>query len=196
MPLPPYIRREPGEEDRVYYQTVYAEKEGAIAAPTAGLHFTEGLLNEIKSRGVEISYVTLHVGVGTFKPVKVENIEDHDMHAEYVEICKETALRVNQARSEGRRIIAVGTTVVRALESSADDTGNLQPLDGLTALFIRPGFRFQVVNGLITNFHLPRSTLLMLVSAFAGRQFVLRAYDEAMRTGYRFLSYGDAMFIA
>jgi len=196
MPLPPYIRRDPEEEDRVSYQTVYAEKEGAIAAPTAGLHFTERLLNEIKSRGVEISYLTLHVGEGTFKPVKVENIEDHDMHAEYAEIPEETALRVNRARSEGRRIIAAGTTVVRTLESYADENGNLQPRRGLTALFIRPGFRFRVVNGLITNFHLPRSTLLMLISAFAGREFVLRAYEEAKRTGYRFLSYGDAMFIA
>ncbi len=196
MPLPPYIRREPEEKDRIFYQTVYAEKKGAIAAPTAGLHFTEAILNEIKSRGVEIGYITLHVGIGTFKPVKVESVEDHDMHAEYAEIPEETALRVNGAKTEGRRVIAVGTTVVRTLESYADEDGNLQPRRGLTALFIRPGFRFRVVNGLITNFHLPRSTLLMLISAFAGREFVLRAYEEAKRTGYRFLSYGDAMFIS
>ncbi|MBI2486393.1 MAG: tRNA preQ1(34) S-adenosylmethionine ribosyltransferase-isomerase QueA [Deltaproteobacteria bacterium] len=195
MPLPPYIRREPEEEDRIFYQTVYAEKEGAIAAPTAGLHFTESLLDEIRRRGVEIRYVTLHVGIGTFKPVKVENIKDHNMHPEYVEIQEETALAVNRAKSENRRIVAVGTTVVRALESRVDESGNLLPKGAYADLFIYPGFRFQVVDALITNFHLPRSTLLMLVSAFAGREFIFKAYGEAKRERYRFLSYGDAMLI-
>lgn len=195
MPLPPYIRREPEERDRTFYQTVYAKKQGAIAAPTAGLHFTERLLDEISKKGVEIQYITLHIGVGTFKPVKADDIREHDMHPEYREITQQTALAVSRAKREGRRVIAVGTTVVRAIESSVDETGNLQPTAGLTGLFIYPGFRFQIVDGLITNFHIPRSTLLMLVSAFAGREFILRAYEEAKKEGYRFLSYGDAMLI-
>jgi S-adenosylmethionine:tRNA ribosyltransferase-isomerase len=195
MPLPPYIRREPEEEDRIFYQTVYAEKEGAIAAPTAGLHFSESLLNKIRSRGVETRNITLHVGIGTFKPVKVENIKDHNMHPEFVEIREETALAVNRAKSEGRRIVAVGTTVVRALESGVVESGNLLPKRAYADLFIYPGFRFQVVGALITNFHLPRSTLLMLVSAFAERELILKAYEEAKRERYRFLSYGDAMLI-
>lgn len=195
MPLPPYIKREPEEEDRVFYQTVYAEKEGAIAAPTAGLHFTEALLDEIMRRGVEIGYVTLHVGIGTFKPVKTEDIREHQIHPEYREIPEETALAVNRAKREGRRIVAVGTTVVRTLEGAADESGSLQPAIGHTELFIFPGFRFQIVDVLITNFHLPRSTLLMLVSAFAGRELIFNAYQAAKREGYRFLSYGDAMMI-
>jgi S-adenosylmethionine:tRNA ribosyltransferase-isomerase len=195
MPLPQYIRREPEERDRIFYQTVYAKTEGAIAAPTAGLHFTERLLDEIRKKGVEIQYVTLHVGAGTFKPVKTDYIREHNIHPEYREIPEQTALAVDRAKREGRTIIAVGTTVVRALESSVDEMGNLQPVVGLTELFIYPGFQFRIVDGLITNFHLPRSTLLMLISAFAGREFILEAYEEAKKEGYRFLSYGDAMLI-
>lgn len=195
MPLPPYIRREPEERDRIFYQTIYAKAEGAIAAPTAGLHFTERLLDEMRKKGVEIQYVTLHVGAGTFKPVKTDDIREHSIHPEYREIPEQTALSVDRAKREGRRIIAVGTTVVRALESGVDERGRLQPAVGLTELFIYPGFQFRIVDSLITNFHLPRSTLLMLVSAFAGREFILEAYGEAIKEGYRFLSYGDAMLI-
>jgi S-adenosylmethionine:tRNA ribosyltransferase-isomerase len=195
MPLPPYIRREPEERDRIFYQTIYAKAEGAIAAPTAGLHFTERLLDEMRKKGVEIQYVTLHVGAGTFKPVKTDDIREHSIHPEYREIPEQTALSVNRAKREGRRIIAVGTTVVRALESGVDERGRLQPAVGLTELFIYPGFQLRIVDSLITNFHLPRSTLLMLVSAFAGRGFILEAYGEAIKEGYRFLSYGDAMLI-
>jgi S-adenosylmethionine:tRNA ribosyltransferase-isomerase len=195
MPLPPYIRREPEERDRIFYQTIYAKAEGAIAAPTAGLHFTERLLDEMRKKGMEIQYVTLHVGAGTFKPVKTDDIREHSIHPEYREIPEQTALSVDRAKREGRRIIAVGTTVVRALESGVDERGRLQPAVGLTELFIYPGFQFRIVDSLITNFHLPRSTLLMLVSAFAGREFILEAYGEAIKEGYRFLSYGDAMLI-
>ena len=195
MPLPPYIRREPEEWDRIFYQTVYAKIEGAIAAPTAGLHFTERLLDEIHKKGVEIQYVTLHIGAGTFKPVKTDDIRKHNIHPEHKEIPEQTALAVCRAKRERRRIIAVGTTVVRALESSVDEIGSLQPAIGLTELFIYPSFQFRIVDGLITNFHLPRSTLLVLVSAFAGREFILEAYKEAKKEGYRFLSYGDAMLI-
>jgi len=195
MPLPPYIRREPEEKDRFFYQTVYAEKEGAIAAPTAGLHFTEGLLDEIRKCGVEIRYITLHVGVGTFKPVKTKYIKEHRIHPEYREIPEETASALRRAKSEGRRVFAVGTTVVRALESAVDESGGLKPESDYTDLFIYPGFEFHVVDALITNFHLPRSTLLMLVSAFVGREFIFKAYEEAKKEGYRFLSYGDAMLI-
>ncbi len=195
MPLPPYIKREPDEKDRVSYQTVYAKNEGAIAAPTAGLHFTPELLGRLQEGGVETAYVTLHVGIGTFKPVKTENIEQHEMHAEYREVPGETAGAVNDAKARGRRVIAVGTTVMRTLESSVDESGEVVKTSGPTGLFICPGFRFRVVDALITNFHLPRSTLLMLVSAFAGREFIFQAYEEAKEAGYRFLSYGDAMFI-
>ncbi len=195
MPLPPYINREARESDKISYQTVYADKKGAIAAPTAGLHFTQELLDEIKSSGVEIEYVTLHVGIGTFKPVKVENIEDHEMHAEYREVPITTATAINRAKAEGRRVIAVGTTVVRTLESSVSEDGEVMPQTGQTDLFIVPGFEFKVVDALITNFHLPRSTLLMLVSAFSKYEYIFNAYDEARAMGYRFLSYGDAMFI-
>lgn len=195
MPLPPYIKREPDESDRVSYQTVYAEKEGAVAAPTAGLHFTLDLIKEIEKRGIETGYVTLHVGMGTFMPVKTENISGHRMHREYKEVPGRTSRAVNRAMEEGRRVVAVGTTVVRTLESSVDGSGKVMPVSGETDLFITPGFEFDVVDALITNFHLPKSTLLMLVSAFAGREFIFNAYEEAVESGYRFLSYGDAMFI-
>lgn len=195
MPLPPYINRPAEEADKVTYQTVYADKKGAIAAPTAGLHFTADLLNDIKSRGIEIKYVTLHVGIGTFKPVKVENIDDHEMHEEYREIPHNTADAINTAKSEGRRVVAVGTTVVRTLESSVDEKGRVIAESGQTDLFIVPGFQFRVVDALVTNFHMPRSTLLMLVSAFSSYEYIFKAYEEAIEKGYRFLSYGDAMFI-
>jgi len=195
MPLPPYINREAQESDRVSYQTVYADKKGAIAAPTAGLHFTSKLLDEIKNKGVEIEYVTLHVGIGTFKPVKVENIEDHKMHGEFRSISTSAASAINKAKAQGRRVVTVGTTVVRTLESSVNENGEVVPQMGKTDLFIVPGFEFKVVDALITNFHLPRSTLLMLVSAFSDYKYIFNAYDEAREKGYRFLSYGDAMFI-
>jgi len=195
MPLPPYIKREPDESDKATYQTVYAQKEGAVAAPTAGLHFTRGLIEEIEQRGIETGYVTLHVGVGTFMPVKTENISAHMMHSEYIEVPERTCGVINKAKEEGRRVIAVGTTVVRTLESSVDGAGKVMPASGMTELFITPGFEFKAVDAVITNFHLPRSTLLMLVSAFAGREFILSAYRQAIEKDYRFLSYGDAMFI-
>lgn len=195
MPLPPYIKREPDERDRISYQTVYAEKPGAIAAPTAGLHFTPEIMSEVKRRGVGIAYVTLHVGIGTFQPVKTEFVREHEMHAEFREIPRETAEAVNGAKAGGGRVIAVGTTVLRSLESSVNEAGDVIPCKGRTGLFILPGYGFKAVDALITNFHLPRSTLLMLVSAFAGREFIFRAYKEALDGEYRFLSYGDAMFI-
>jgi len=195
MPLPPYIRRKPNKADRISYQTVYADIKGAIAAPTAGLHFTHELLDDIKSRGVEIEYVTLHVGIGTFQPVKVENIKDHKMHGEYRSVPESTASAVNKAKTEERRVIAIGTTVVRTLESSVNENGEVMSQSGQTDLFIVPGFEFKVVDALITNFHLPHSTLLMLVSAFSSREYIFKAYDEAREKDYRFLSYGDAMFI-
>jgi S-adenosylmethionine:tRNA ribosyltransferase-isomerase len=195
MPLPPYITREPEEADNVYYQTVYARESGAIAAPTAGLHFSDELLSRLEKIGIEINYLTLHVGIGTFKPVKTERIEDHHMHEEYREIPEETSKAINRAKQEGRRVIAVGTTVVRALESSVDNSGNLRSCSGFTDLFIYPGFQFRVVDILLTNFHLPRSTLMMLVSAFAGKELIFKAYKEAIEKRYRLLSYGDAMLI-
>lgn len=190
IPLPPYIHRPDTAEDRERYQTVYAKTPGAIAAPTAGLHFTEALLREIEEAGVGITRVTLHVGIGTFKPVSAERIEEHRMDRERYEISEEAAEAIRRAD----RVVAVGTTVVRTLESAATGTGGVRAGSGSTELFITPGFRFQVVDALLTNFHLPRSTLLMLVSAFAGRERVLAAYEEAVREGYRFYSYGDAMF--
>jgi S-adenosylmethionine:tRNA ribosyltransferase-isomerase len=198
IPLPPYIHRpehrpehRPDEAaDRERYQTVYARTPGAIAAPTAGLHFSEGLLEEIAAAGIGIARVTLHVGIGTFKPVSAEKVEDHRMDRERYEVGEETAQAIRRTRESGGRIVAVGTTVVRTLESSAGLAGS-----GSTELFITPGFRFRVVDVLLTNFHLPRSTLLMLVSAFAGRERVLAAYEEAIREGYRFYSYGDAMLV-
>ena len=195
MPLPPYINRKAEDSDKVTYQTVYAERRGAIAAPTAGLHFTTGLIDEIKSKGVMVEYVTLHVGIGTFQPVKVENIEDHEIHAEYCVVSDSTARAVNEAKAEGRRVVAVGTTVVRTLESSVNEEGKVIAGSGQTDLFITPGFDFKVVDALITNFHLPRSTLLMLVSAFSSYENIFKAYEEAKAKAYRFLSYGDAMFI-
>jgi S-adenosylmethionine:tRNA ribosyltransferase-isomerase len=193
VPLPPYIHRPDTSEDRERYQTVYARSPGAVAAPTAGLHFTERLLEEIAAAGIEIARVTLHVGIGTFKPVAAERIEDHRMDRERYEISEEAAEAIRRARERGR-IVAVGTTVVRTLESAAlGGDGTILPGTGSTELFITPGFHFQVVDALLTNFHLPRSTLLMLVSAFAGRERVLAAYEEAVREGYRFYSYGDAM---
>jgi S-adenosylmethionine:tRNA ribosyltransferase-isomerase len=198
IPLPPYIHRpehrpehRPDEAaDRERYQTVFARTPGAIAAPTAGLHFSEGLLEEIAAAGIGIARVTLHVGIGTFKPVSAEKVEDHRMDRERYEVGEETAQAIRRTRESGGRIVAVGTTVVRTLESSAGLAGS-----GSTELFITPGFRFRVVDVLLTNFHLPRSTLLMLVSAFAGRERVLAAYEEAIREGYRFYSYGDAMLV-
>jgi S-adenosylmethionine:tRNA ribosyltransferase-isomerase len=196
IPLPPYIHRPDTPEDRERYQTVYARNPGAVAAPTAGLHFTSELLREIEAAGIETARVTLHVGIGTFKPVSAGRIEEHRMERERYEIGEETAEAVRRARQAGRRIVAVGTTVVRTLEGAAlAGGGEARAGSGATDLFITPGFQFQVVDALLTNFHLPRSTLLMLVSAFAGRERVLAAYEEAIREGYRFYSYGDAMLL-
>ena len=192
IPLPPYIERPDTDEDRERYQTVYARSPGAVAAPTAGLHFSTGLLSEIEERGVGIARVTLHVGIGTFKPVSAERIEEHRMERERYEVSEEAAEAIRRAH----RVVAVGTTVVRTLESAAlAGGGEVRPGAGSTELFITPGFPFRVVDALLTNFHLPRSTLLMLVSAFAGRERVLAAYEEAIREGYRFYSYGDAMLV-
>jgi S-adenosylmethionine:tRNA ribosyltransferase-isomerase len=196
IPLPPYIHRPDTAADRERYQTVFARQPGAVAAPTAGLHFTAELLEEIAAAGVEIARVTLHVGIGTFKPVSAERIEEHRMESERYEIVEETAAAIQRARAAGRRVVAVGTTVVRTLESAAlAGDGEVRAGSSATKLFITPGFRFQVVDALLTNFHLPCSTLLMLVSAFAGRERVLAAYEEAIREGYRFYSYGDAMLV-
>ena len=198
-PLPPYIRRNGDRaakaRDVERYQTVYARREGAIAAPTAGLHFTEALLDQIKGKGVSVQPLTLHVGIGTFLPVKHEEVRNHRLDPEVFEVYPETAQAINNARISGKRVFAVGTTVTRALESCADEKGCLRPERGETGLFILPGHRFRAVDSLITNFHLPRSTLLMLVSAFAGREFILGAYEEAIGKNYRFYSYGDAMLI-
>lgn len=195
VPLPPYIRRQPRPEDRERYQTVYASKKGAVAAPTAGLHFTPRVLGALKERGIDVFSITLHVGPGTFRPVKGEEVEAHKMEEEYYEISPEVANRIVEARREGRRLLAVGTTVTRALESAADREGRLVRLQGWTDLFIYPGHQFRVVDALLTNFHLPRSTLLMLVCAFGGRELVMRAYQEAVEKRYRFYSYGDAMLV-
>lgn len=192
VPLPPYIRRPDEASDRERYQTVFARNPGAVAAPTAGLHFSAELLEAIAAAGIGIARVTLHVGIGTFKPVAAEQVEDHRMDRERYEVGEETAEAIRRARAEGRRVVAVGTTVVRTLESAAQE-GEIRAGGGSTELFITPGYRFRVVDVLLTNFHLPRSTLLMLVSAFAGRERVLAAYGEAIREGYRFYSYGDAM---
>lgn len=194
MPLPPYIDREVQVTDRERYQTVYGKKEGAVAAPTAGLHFDQPLLDAIREKGIRTCFVTLHVGAGTFQPVRVERIEDHQMHSELAEVSSEVCELVAETRANGGRVIAVGTTSVRALES-ASRSGELRPFTGETDIFIYPGYRFRSVDALITNFHLPRSTLLMLVSAFAGRERILQAYAEAVKEQYRFFSYGDAMFI-
>ncbi|GAB6067592.1 tRNA preQ1(34) S-adenosylmethionine ribosyltransferase-isomerase QueA [Methylothermus subterraneus] len=194
IPLPPYIDRPDTPLDRERYQTVYAQKPGAVAAPTAGLHFDEALLNRLRRQGVAMAFVTLHVGAGTFQPVRVEEPSQHRMHREWFEVGAETVAAVARARSLGGRVIAVGTTVLRALETAAQ-TGTLRPCRGETELFILPGFTFRCVDALITNFHLPQSTLLMLVCAFAGLEPVLAAYRHAVRENYRFFSYGDAMFV-
>ena len=195
MPLPPYISREDTEEDFSRYQTVYADNPGAVAAPTAGLHFDETLLAQLKTRGVNSAFVTLHVGAGTFQPVRSEQIEDHAMHFEYLVVPQETVDKCQQTRDNGGRVIAVGTTTVRSLET-ASLSGQLQSFAGETDIFIYPGYRFQSVDALITNFHLPESTLLMLISAFAGKDEMMRCYAEAVAQEYRFFSYGDAMFIS
>jgi S-adenosylmethionine:tRNA ribosyltransferase-isomerase len=194
MPLPPYIDRADVPLDRERYQTVYARVPGAVAAPTAGLHFDAALLADLQARGIEFGYVTLHVGAGTFQPVRAERIEDHRMHAERVEVDAAVCERIAAARARGGRVVAVGTTVVRSLESAVRD-GAVQPFRGETDIFITPGYRFQAVDALVTNFHLPESTLLMLVCAFAGYDPVMAAYRHAVEAGYRFFSYGDAMFL-
>lgn len=194
VPLPPYIKRIPEKEDKDRYQTVYADNIGAIAAPTAGLHFTEGFIDRLKARGIAIAFITLHVGYATFKAVKEEDISEHKMHKEYFSISGEAAEKINNAKANGNKIVAVGTTVCRALESAAMG-GKLKAITGATELFIYPGFKFKVTDSLVTNFHLPRTTLLMLVSAFAGRDNIMRAYSEAIKEHYRFYSYGDAMLI-
>ncbi|MFQ5659619.1 MAG: tRNA preQ1(34) S-adenosylmethionine ribosyltransferase-isomerase QueA [Gammaproteobacteria bacterium] len=194
VPLPPYIKRPDTPMDKERYQTVYARSPGAVAAPTAGLHFTQTLLNRLKQKGVAMGFMTLHVGAATFQPLRTETIEDHSMHSEWFVITTELCKAVNQTRKRGGRVIAVGTTSVRGLESAARN-GELYPYEGETDIFIYPGFEFQMVDALITNFHLPESTLLMLVCAFAGRGPVLNAYRQGIRENYRFFSYGDAMFI-
>ena len=207
MPLPPYIEREDSEEDKERYQTVYCREEGSVAAPTAGLHFTEELLKKAEEKGVELVYVTLHVGIGTFRPVKCENVEEHSMHFEEYFISEESAEKINRAKREGRRIISVGTTSTRTLESAAFFDESARTVDGKsgcwqvrsgegsTGIFIYPGYEFRIIDSLITNFHLPKSTLLMLISALYDREKILKIYDEAVREKYRFFSYGDAMFI-
>lgn len=193
MPLPPYITHKLQDKNR--YQTVYARYDGSAAAPTAGLHFTEELLHEIEEKGVKLAYVTLHVGLGTFRPVKVENILEHHMHSEYYQITAEAAETINEAKRSGCRVICVGTTSCRTVESAADENGLLQACSGNTEIFIYPGYRFKVLDCLITNFHLPESTLVMLVSALAGREHVLEAYREAVEERYRFFSFGDVMLV-
>jgi len=195
IPLPPYMEREDGESDKDRYQTVYAEHEGAVAAPTAGLHFDEPLMERLKAKGVDFGFVTLHVGAGTFQPVKVEDVNEHVMHAEYVEVDETLCQQVRDTRARGGRVIAVGTTSVRSLES-ASQSGQIQPFSDDTQIFIYPGYEFKSVDALITNFHLPESTLIMLVSALAGKENTLNAYDVAVAEKYRFYSYGDAMFIS
>ena len=194
MPLPPYITHKLQDKNR--YQTVYAKYEGSAAAPTAGLHFTPDLLKKIREKGVSIAYVTLHVGLGTFRPVKVENILEHHMHSEYYQITKEAADLINEAKDNGKKVICVGTTSCRTIESAADENGRLQECCDNTEIFIYPGYQFKILDGLITNFHLPESTLIMLVSALAGRDQVLMAYKEAVKEKYRFFSFGDAMMIS
>ncbi len=195
MPLPPYIDRQPDTTDDSRYQTVYAKHPGAVAAPTAGLHFDEALLETLKQQGIIIARVTLHVGAGTFQPVKVEDITQHEMHAEWAHVPKETVEAIQKAKAAGGRVIAVGTTSLRSLESAATAPGHIQPFEGETNIFIYPGYTFKIVDVLLTNFHLPKSTLLMLVSAFAGFDHIKVAYQHALDHHYRFFSYGDAMFI-
>ncbi|MBQ6414858.1 MAG: tRNA preQ1(34) S-adenosylmethionine ribosyltransferase-isomerase QueA [Butyrivibrio sp.] len=192
MPLPPYITHK--LQDKNMYQTVYAKYEGSAAAPTAGLHFTEKLLEDIKAKGVDMAFVTLHVGLGTFRPVKVDNVLEHHMHTEWYQVTQEAADKINKAKENGHRIICVGTTSCRTIESAADENGHLSACSGDTSIFIYPGYKFKVLDQLITNFHLPESTLVMLVSALAGREHVLAAYEEAIKKRYRFFSFGDACF--
>jgi S-adenosylmethionine:tRNA ribosyltransferase-isomerase len=194
-PLPPYIKRRAEQEDVERYQTVYARVAGSVAAPTAGLHFTQALLDQVRERGVQTAFVLLHVGIGTFRPIRVEQVEEHPMHEEFYQLGDAEAALINETRRRGGRIVAVGTTTVRVLESAATDDGSVLAGEGWTRLFIYPGYRFKVIDALVTNFHLPRSTLLMLVSALAGRDLVLNAYREAVAKRYRFFSYGDAMLI-
>ena len=193
MPLPPYIHEELKENDR--YQTVYAKYEGSAAAPTAGLHFTPELLKKIEEKGVDIANVTLHVGIGTFRPVKEDEVEKHEMHSEHYYIKQEDVNKINNAKKNGHRIIAVGTTSCRVLETVANENGMMKQTEGDTQIFIYPGYKFKCIDGLITNFHLPQSTLLMLVSALAGKEYIMKAYNEAVKEKYRFFSFGDAMFI-
>lgn len=193
MPLPPYIKHKLKDRDR--YNTVYAKFDGSAAAPTAGLHFTKELLEEVKDKGVNIAQVTLHVGLGTFRPVKVDDVREHEMHTEWYRVTQETADLINQTKANGGRVIAVGTTSVRTLETVADEDGHMKAQEGDTSIFIYPGYKWKVVDGLITNFHLPESTLIMLVSSLAGREHVLAAYKEAVKERYRFFSFGDAMYI-
>jgi len=193
MPLPPYITER--LEDRERYQTVFSKEVGSAAAPTAGLHFTEELLQSIRNKGVDIAFVTLHVGLGTFRPVKAENIEEHHMHSEYYQLSEEEANKINKAKEAGRRVIAVGTTSNRTIETIASPDGRVKAQSGWTDIFIYPGYKFKVVDALITNFHLPESTLIMLISAFSTKEFVMNAYNEAIKNRYRFFSFGDAMFI-
>jgi len=195
IPLPPYIKREDEPLDRDRYQTVIAEKDGSIAAPTAGLHFTDSMIQTLKENGVGVAFITLHIGLGTFTPIKTEEVEEHPMEKEWVEITEEVAGEIDQAKERGGRVIAVGTTTTRALESFSERGGRIKPGRGHASLFIHPPYPFRVIDGLVTNFHLPKSTLIMLVSAFAGRDLILNAYQEAVRKGYRFYSYGDAMLI-
>ena len=192
MPLPPYITHK--LQDKNMYQTVYAKYEGSAAAPTAGLHFTEKLLEDIKAKGVDLAFVTLHVGLGTFRPVKVDNVLEHHMHTEWYQVTQEAADKINKAKENGHRIICVGTTSCRTIESAADENGHLSACSGDTSIFIYPGYKFKVLDQLLTNFHLPESTLVMLVSALAGREHVLAAYEEAIKERYRFFSFGDACF--
>lgn len=193
MPLPPYIHEELNQKDR--YQTVYAKYDGSAAAPTAGLHFTNELLEKLEQKGVAIANVTLHVGIGTFRPVKEEEVEAHQMHSEHFYIKQEDVNKINQAKQNGKRVIAVGTTSCRVLESIANEKGQVRATEGDTQIFIYPGYQFKILDGLITNFHLPQSTLLMLVSALAGKEYIMKAYEEAVKEKYRFFSFGDAMFI-
>mgnify|MGYP000219607145 FL=1 len=195
MPLPPYIHKELKEKDR--YQTVYAKYEGSAAAPTAGLHFTKELLEKIEQKGIEIANVTLHVGIGTFRPVKEDTVEEHEMHSEHFYIKQEDCDKINKAKKNGKRVIAVGTTSCRVLETIANpEDGTVEPIESDTQIFIYPGYKFKCIDGLITNFHLPQSTLLMLVSALAGKDYIMKAYKEAVKEKYKFFSFGDAMFIS
>jgi len=197
MPLPPYIERDDAEQDRERYQTVYAQRPGAVAAPTAGLHFDEAMLEKLKSMGENTTQVTLHVGAGTFQPVRVDDIREHHMHSEYIEVSAETVAAIEKTRAAGGRVIAVGTTSVRALESAAQANGGvLAPFNGETEIFMYPGYEFSTIDAMLTNFHLPESTLIMLVSAFAGHGLIMQAYRHAVDEKYRFFSYGDAMFIS